>query len=576
MTKETLTNLIKKALADLGFDTSAVNFTVEHPDDLSHGDYATNVALILSKIAKKNPAEFAKNLAEKINQINQAGSENLISKVEVAGPGFINFYLAPEFFANQTKEISKRGKKFGQNKIQNGQKFFIEHTQPNPFKEFHIGHLMNNAIGESVTRIIKAQGAKVRTATYHGDVGLHVAKTIWAILKKGQTLENVGAAYAMGSQFYETDEVAKKEIVDINKKIYEKSDREINKIYKQGRKESFAHFESLYSRLGSDFNYHFYESDAAKVGQKIVTQKIEEGVFEKSEGAVVFRGEKFGLHTRVFINSEGIPTYETKEIGLAKIKSKKFNYNHSVTVTANEQDSFFDVVEVAIGEVYPNLKGQLKHLSHGILKLPSGKMSSRTGQVISAESLIDKVDAAVLEKMAERDLSEDDKKEISEIISLGAIKYSILKQAIGSDIVFDFDKSISFEGDSGPYLQYSCVRAMSILQKAKEEKIRADARASADAGASVANRNNSEIYNLEKLLYRFPEIVERAGREYAPHYLALYLTELASEFSSFYAQGKIVDKNDSNSPYKIAVTEAFLTVMKNGLDLLGIQVPKRM
>jgi len=198
--------------------------------------------------------------------------------------------------------------------------------------------------------------------------------------------------------------------------------------------------------------------------------------------------------------------------------------------------------------------------------LPTGKMSSRTGKVITGEYLLSEIEKNIFEKMKDRAMSEKDKAKVAEIVSVGALKYSVLKQQSGSDIIFDFDKSLSFEGDSGPYLQYACVRANSILEKAKKEGIKAE----------VSSSEHLVSSELEKLLIRFPEVVERAGKEYAPHYLATYLTELTSAFSTFYAKQIVVDKNDVNSPARVALVQAFSIVLKNGLNLLGIKVPDRM
>ncbi len=543
-----LKKLVEGAVKSLGAPKAPV--FVEASGEKAHGDYSTNIALALSKELKKSPLEVAQDI------INRMPKNSIVEKVEVAGPGFINFYLSKDFFVENLKKIDKNA---GKGKYAKGWKVFVEHTQPNPFKTFHIGHLMNNAIGEAVTRIIKANGATIKTASYHGDIGLHVAKAVWA-LQKGIPL---GQAYAAGHKAYEESETNKQEILDINKKIYEKSDKKINALVAQGKKESLRQFEKIYQTLGSTFDYHFYESEAGEVGKKLVLGNIGTVFATGENGAIIFEGEKFEpkTHTRVFINSEGFPTYEGKEVGLAKIKKSKFNYDASITVTANEQDSFFNVVEVAIGQVFPQLKGKMKHLSHGLLKLPSGKMSSRTGSIISAEELINQVKEKVLEKAKERNLDDA----TIEQIAIGAVKYSILKQSIGSDIIFDLQKSISFEGDSGPYLQYSLVRAFSVLEKARAERVK----------PSLKNVPG-EISSLEKMLHRFSEIVEKSGREFEPHFIVLYLTELAREFNNYYAQNKIVDKMDEFSPYKVALTQAFSIIMKNGLWLLGISAPNKM
>ncbi len=224
--KENIENLVKEALVSLGVTPGEI--VVEHPVDLSHGDYSTSVALAYAKEVRKSPKALAEELVEILNK----NKGEYIEKIDIAGPGFINFHLAPQFFYKSVEEIVKRGEGFGKNESLKGKKLFIEHTQPNPFKEFHIGHLMNNAIGESIVRLAKANGAEVKTATYHGDVGLHVAKAIWGIL---QVPDSFVGAYARGHKAFEDDETTKGEIIEINKKIYDQSDNQINLLYEAGR-----------------------------------------------------------------------------------------------------------------------------------------------------------------------------------------------------------------------------------------------------------------------------------------------------------------------------------------------------
>ena len=558
--QEKIKNLINEALKNLGIED--VDFVVEHPADLKMGDYSTNIAMVLTKKLQMNPRE----LAEKIVAEMSKSLFNIVDKIEVAGPGFINFYLSPKFFNNSIKEILEN-KNFGENQSLVEKKIFIEHTQPNPFKTFHIGHLMNNAIGESVVRIVKANGADVKVASYHGDVGLHVAKTIYGMMQDkpqefmlqkddivlSQQMAFLGYCYAFGTDRYESLNIeGKNKVIDINKKIYERSDKEINYLYNLGKDISLRYFDSIYNRLDSHFDYHFYESEAGPIGKNIVLENLGR-VFEESEGATIFKGENFKpkTHTRVFLNKDKLPTYEAKEIGLAKIKKDLFTYDKSITITADEQDAFFNVLEVAIGEVFPEVKGKLKHLSHGMLKLPSGKMSSRTGSIISAEDLIDQV---------------KEKVKGDEKIAIGAIKYMILRQAIGGDIIFDFDKSVSTEGDSGVYFQYSCVRAKSVLEKAE----------GLGMYTSFQIPTGWESTLIEKLLYQFPEVVLRSGQELQPHYVTNYLTELAQAFNSFYGNTVIINDKDESSAYKLSITKAFFVIMKKGLNLLGIEAPERM
>ena len=596
--KTTIENLIKQVLEYLVLDIP--DFIVEHPQDNRNGDYSSNVAMasytfVQDKEKKaqnllkrkqvqisfnhqdhlwNNPKELAIAIVEELNK--KLPKE--ISKAEVAGPGFINFYLSREFFTKSVKEILKQKENFGKNDLLLGKKIIVEYTDPNPFKEFHIGHLMSNTVGESIARIVEWNGAEIKRACYQGDVGLHVAKAIWSVLKKESTEYDwdylvTGKAYSFGNKMYETDESKKQEIININKKIYEKSDIDINFKYETGRQKSLDYFEKMYSKIGMEargeakkaFDFYFFESETGKFGKEIVEKNIG-AIFEKSDGAIVFHGEKYDpkLHTRVFINKEGLPTYEAKELGLAKVKYEKYKYDQSIVITGNEINDYFKVLLMAMKEIFPELEKKTKHLSHGMLRLPSGKMSSRTGDVLTAFSIIDEVKNSILEKMKEREMEEEKKDEIAEQVAIGALKYSILKQSAGKDIIFDMDKSISFEGDSGPYLQYTAVRANSVLNKARE--------------FDLENKKEipEEISNLEKLLYQFEEVVKRSYFELESHHINTYLTELASAFNNFYGNTKILDEENKFAKYHLDLVRCFYQMMENGLWLLGIKTPEKM
>lgn len=566
--KENIEKLIKDMLKNLGIEDA--NFTIEHPDDFKNGDYSTNVAMVCAKQIKTNPKELADKI---VTELNKNLSKEIL-KIEVAGPGFINFYLSREFFSDSVTDILNKKEDWGKNKILDGKKVMVEYTDPNPFKPFHIGHLMANSIGESISRIVEFSGAKTVRANYQGDVGPHVAKAIYGIMKLGlpdqsktvtEQAQYIGDCYSKGSNFYDTDEDAKKEIEDINKKVYERSDEEINKIYDWGRKVTLEAFEEIYKLLGTKFDHYFFESEMAPIGEKIVRENVGK-VFEESDGAIVFHGENYDkkLHTRVFINSKGLPTYETKEIGLTITKFEKENPDISIITTAIEQAEYMKVVQKAISLMHPDLESRMKHITHGMMKLSTGKMSSRKGNVVTGESLLRDSMDIVFEKMKERDMTDEEKKKIGELVGVSALKYSILKSSLGSDIIYDFEKSISFEGDSGPYLQYTAVRANSILKKAENFNI----------------KNKEEfpevITDLEKLLYQFSEVVVYSYESLEPHHIATYLTELASAFNTFYGNTQILVEDNKFVAYHLNLIKAFHQTMQNGLWLLGIEIPERM
>jgi len=570
--QNTIKNLIKDALQNLSIEASDI--VVEHPEDFKNGDYSTNVALVVAKSLKTNPKELAKNIVTEILRLNL---DKNIEKVEVAGAGFINFHLSRKFFGRSIEEILNEGENVGKNKILDGKKIMVEYTDPNPFKPFHIGHLMTNAIGESVARILEHSGADISRANYQGDVGLHVAKAIYGLLKNRdlQTREgthtvqasNIGKAYVLGAKGYEENERVKIEIDEINKKVYSKSDDEINEIYDWGFEVTMDAFEDLYKILGTKFDLYFLESQMAPIGESIVREHMGK-VFEKSDDAIVFKAERHDpkLHTRVFITSAGLPTYETKELGLTEEKFKtEPKMDLCIVITANEQMDYMRVVAKAISLIHPEHSSKMKHITHGMMRFASGKMGSRKGNVVTGESLLNDVRDSILSKMADRDFTNDAREKVASDVAVSAIKYSILKQSIGGDIIYDFDKSISFEGDSGPYLQYSFTRANSVLEKAKTENILPDPHAL-----------TPEVFEVERLLYKFPEVVAYSSERYEPHHIANYLIEVARAFNSFYGNNMIVSKEDKTSGYKVALTFAFSQVMKNGLHLLGIVAPEKM
>lgn len=557
--KKRLENYIEEALKKLGI--ADVDFTLEHPADMTHGDWATNVAMVVAKKLGKSSRVLAEEIMSKLN----FGIKNDpdIVDMAVAGPGFINFRIAPTVFDQELSVALSSGEKWGWNDTLKWKKVMVEYTDPNPFKEFHIGHLMSNAIGESISRLIEASGVDVRRACYQGDVGLHVAKAIWGmskekILSRDIVLGKLANAYTFGSQSYEDTEEGseiQKEILEINRKIYDRSDQKVNEMYEQGRKLSLDYFETIYERLGTKFDDYFFESKTGEFGKKIVESHPE--IFEKSNDAIVYKGdESKGLHTRVFINKEGLPTYEAKELGLAKIKHETFPYDTSIVVTGNEVNDYFKVLLDAMQKVFPELAQKTEHYSHGMLRLPMGKMSSRTGDVITATALLDETKGRIMKNV--EGVTED----IAEAAGVAAVKYSILRQSKEKDIIFDFDRSLSFEGDSGPYLQYTYARTRSILEKAKDAAIAVEA-------------SHKDYGVLQKLLVRFPEVVLRAMGEREPHYVANYLIAIAREFNSFYGNTTILDEGEDQS-YKLALTKAVGLTLKNGLWLLGITAPAKM
>ncbi len=660
--KQKIISLIETAVQKVGISDPVVK--LDYPEVPEHGDFSTNVALAYAKQLGLAPKVLAEKIVKELKDltIEPAGGEPLndseskqlnsvdfIKKISVAGPGFINFKLKDEVFAkevlgvagkleNDLYQKSLKGTSLNQSSHQlfgekstrqssskgESEQVLIEYTDPNTFKAFHIGHIMSNTIGESISRLIENTGTKVVRICYPSDIGLHIAKSIWAmeqhldeIPSEAAPIEErtafLGKMYVEGTNAYDADPLVKNEIDELNQAIYDRSDDAVNDLYDKGREWSLEHFDLLYELLGTKFDMTIFESEMAPVGLKIVKENIRgkekvestidselnnstkellndgtsdiSGVFEESDGAIVFKGEEYGLHTRVFINSRGLPTYETKDVGLNVTKFEKFpDTVQSIIITANEQNDYFKVLTKVFSLIDAKNGGKTMHIGHGMLRFAEGKMSSRTGNVVTADALIGDIKKMVMEKIAGRDFSADDVGEIADMIAVGAVKYTILRQAIGGNVVFDSAASISFEGDSGPYLQYSAVRAASVLEKvgggtfsgtSKTSKFSATSATSATSAKSDMKLPET-VGLLEKLIVRFPDIAERARAEYAPQHVAGYLVQLAGAFNAFYANQTIIDEKDPLMAYRVELVRAFLKTMTRGLWLLGIEVPKKM
>ena len=390
--RDLLEKEIKSVLVGLGVQNPKVSF--DYPARMDFGDLSTNVAMAYAKELGKNPHELAEDIKVKLAEARLPQ----VAKIEMVG-GFINFFFDVNYFSQIVSKALSDG--YGSNENMKGQKIIIEYTVTNVLKPMHIGHLMGNVIGESLSRIFEYSGAEVKRNNYQGDSGLHVAKAVWGIMKLGGIKEGnlseknnyIGNSYVVGANSYEDNPEVAEEIKEINKKLFSAQggsalggdDAKFLNLYKWGRKVSLDHFEELYKKLGTKFDFYFFESEVADDALKIVREFIKKGVFEESEGAVVFHGEKYDpkLHTRVFINSHGLPMYEAKDVAHAIRKYEAYKFDKSIIITANEQNEYFKVVLRALQEINLKIAEKTEHISHGLLKLRSGKMSARNGNVMT-------------------------------------------------------------------------------------------------------------------------------------------------------------------------------------------------
>jgi len=544
---------VKAKLEQILADVVGAPVSVTRPEP-QFGDFATNVAMQLAGQQGRPPREIAEDIANKLRQQPE------ITEVTVAGPGFINIHLS------DTALIQALQAQPAQTLA--GQTVLAEYSDPNPFKPLHAGHLYTTLVGDVLSRILEAAGAQVIRLNFGGDVGPHVAKSMWAIVQelggedpsKLTEVEDrprwLGERYVEGNNAYEDNPEAQAEIKEFNRRIYEiqaTGDHEspLAQIYWTCRQWSYDYFAELYRQLQvKPFDRFIPESEVTPLGLATVQKELQNGVFTESDGAVVFPGEKYGLHTRVFINQQGLPTYEAKDVGLSLTKWQDYpDFKESIIITANEQAEYMRVVLAAIKQFAPEPAERTKHLTHGMVKLAGGvKMSSRKGNVVTALELLEAARQAA--------------PEASEETILAAVKYALTKNRMGGDIAYDPRESIALEGNSGPYLQYAHARARSILAKLGDLQPLAEVTLEPDERVLVAK------------LGQFTEVVDLSIQELMPHHICTYLYELAQEFNRFYERNRVVD--DPRQVVRAGLVLAYADTLRRGLDLLGIHAPERM
>ena len=609
--KAQLSKLISEIVKEQGIETDV---EVSIPENPANGDYSTNVALRVSKQLKNLPAgrqgrpmDIALSVKKAIEDRKKHSSLNskdqnikqkdqslshilplslilqAIEKVDVAPPGFINVFLTEASLITSASSVLKDKEAYGTSRTKEGEGIMVEYGDPNTHKAFHIGHLRNLSIGESVARLLKAVGAQVIHTSYQGDVGMHIAKCVYALLqlpaisshlptvrKKGikEKVDFLGKAYAAGNSKYEEDEEIKKEVAGINKKIYEKYPS-VYPIYQESRQWSLDYFETIYKRVGTVYKRNYFESEVSESGKANVLIGLKKGIFIESDGAIIFPGEKFTLHNRVFITGDGNPTYEGKDMGLGPLQYndlKKWTKNPVlvIRVVGPEQAGYFAVVFEAHSQLFPELRDKFYHLVAGWVKLKQGKMSSRSGNVVLGEWLLDEAKKSIYIILEKSSASQEEKDTIAEKAAVAAVKYSFLRVSTQSEIAFDLKESVNLQGDSGPYLQYTYARCKSVLRKAGSDLEKID----------PAVHLNTEERSVARLILYFPDIVAKAAGDLTPSHLCTYLFQLAQAFNLFYAKHSILGGDSAN--FRLSLTAATAQVLANGLYLLGIEALEQM
>jgi arginyl-tRNA synthetase len=527
--------------------------SIEEPEE--YGDFAYACFSLAGKL-KNDPKEIALELSKKLKI-------KFIEKIEPIGP-YVNFYIDWNEFGK--KLLEEVNEKYGS--CTEKETVIMDVFQPNPFKPFHIGHIRMAVLGESIRRLLEFCGKKTIAVSYMGDVGTHVAKWLWYFNKfyKGEIpKENVskwaGEIYAEATRKVAENEEYEREVSEVNKKLDEKNS-EIMKTWKKIRDLCLKDFWKIKEELDVHLDDNFYESEVEEPGRKIVKQLLKEGKAKMSEGAVVVDLEKYDLGTFLLLKSDETALYSTKDLGLSELKRKKYKFDKSLFVVATEQEFYFKQLFKAM-EIF-NVSGWEKnvHVSFGLVILKEGKMSSRYGTVILYEDLRDEMINKVKEIIKDSDVK--NKEEIIKKVAFGAIKFPMLDIDSKKTIKFDWEQALDFEGKSGPYLQYSYVRAVNILNKAKIKKY----------DASIL-KEGIEIKIIKKIS-KFPDIVKQATDQYSPNILSNYLFELAQDFNSFYHSSPVLQAEENLRNARLKLVESVKTVLEIGLYLLGIPILEKM
>lgn len=526
-----------------------VEIKLSRPDP-KFGDVATNVAMQLAGRLHESPREIAETIARELR------TNDAFLDAAVAGPGFINITLGATSLLDMTRQESPL--------FRAGQTIVIETNNPNPFKAMHIGHAFNAILGDTIANLLAVSGGQVYRVSYHGDVGLHVGKSMYALLRyadgdftKIESIPKIdrntfmSKMYAEGSKAYKEDETAKAEINDLAEQSFEPTSGLYIQIYDLCKAWSFEQIDHLVARLGNQPTvYRFLESDADHRGVEVVKRNVPK-VFQESSGALIFEGSKYGAFDNVFVASNGRGLYAARDLGLMLLKNEQFHPDKSYIVTAEEQRDYFKGVIAAAGLVWPDRKDVTVNISTGTVKLTTGKMSSRDGDVIEIAWLFDQFTAAIAERGGEP---------TDEIIA-GALRYQFLKVKIGGDVVFDVDEAVSLTGNTGSYLQYAHARARRILEK---------------SGASFVMpiTLRDEDYALVRKLGEYAEIVELATRQLEPHHICNYLFELAQEFNRYYEKNQVI--GSEYEQHRLGLVGLYADILQAGLAILGIHAPSRM
>ncbi len=589
---DSLTGAIARALKDLyGVEQSPASIALQDTRRDFRGDY-TLVVFPYVKQARKSPEAVAAEIGEAVKAaLPEVAGYNVIK-------GFLNFEIADSYWLHFLAERAGQSDYGLVHPVADAAPVVVEYSSPNTNKPLHLGHIRNNLLGWSVSQLLAAAGANVKKVNLVNDRGIHICKSMLAWLRygNGETPESTGMKgdHLVGKYYVEFDKHYKEEVKQLMEsgveeekakreaplmveaqqmlKRWEEGDKEVRALWEKMNGWVYAGFDETYDRLGVGFDKVYYESQTYLLGKELVQKGLDMGVlFRKEDGSVWCDLTGDGLDQKLLLRKDGTSVYMTQDLGTALLRHKDFGAERLIYVVGNEQDYHFKVLKLILGKLGFPWADKVYHLSYGMVELPNGKMKSREGTVVDADDLIDEMERTAEEMSREHgkndELSPEEQKHLYHILALGALKYFILKVDPTKNMLFNPAESIDFNGNTGPFIQYTHARIRSIVRKA----------GSASALDTEHVALNEKERGVLKVLHSLPETIASAANAYSPAMVANYAYELAKAFNSFYQDTPILrEENQQLKTMRISLCAAVASALKNTMNILGIEVPERM
>jgi arginyl-tRNA synthetase len=587
--------LISKAFSELykvEIEANVISLTATKKE--FKGDFTLVVFPFTQRSGEKNPVALAERIGEYVvSKSEEIEGFNVIK-------GFLNFEISPNYWLKFLNE--NNNKEYGYQEAKDDKTIVVEYSSPNTNKPLHLGHIRNNLLGWSVAEILKANGYSVKKVNLVNDRGIHICKSMlaWQKFSKGETPQSSGMKgdHLVGKYYVEFDKAYKAEINQLVEKgidkeeaektapilleaqamlkKWEEKDEEVLNLWKTMNGWVYEGFDATYNQLGVDFDKVYYESETFLLGKDLVQEGLEKGVFYKREdGSVWIDLTADGLDEKLLLRKDGTSVYMTQDLGTACLRHKDFDSDRLVYVVGNEQNYHFAVLKLVLQKLGMQWSDNLFHLSYGMVELPNGKMKSREGTVVDADDLMEQMIETAKKQTEEHGktegFTEEQAKELYSQLALGALKYFILKVDPKKNMLFNPEESIDFNGNTGPFIQYTHARACSILRRSSEEISLDNIDLNFDATF------NAKELEVIKTLHSFGNVVQQAGKTYSPALIANYAYDLAKNFNAFYQDTPILKETDENlKKMRICLTRFTANTIKTAMHLLGIQVPERM